>query len=112
MFKKLETKLIGTKLWAFLNIKYFRIVKALHIMERPVKAIEKKKSIEHMDYGFTKIKIFSEVKSKRFRIQKETDITIGNTFTPKKSVEPETDLEYGKKESPVRSGKVIKEEKS
>lgn len=39
MFKKIETKLLGTKMWAFLNIKYFRIVKALHIMERPVLAI-------------------------------------------------------------------------
>ena len=86
MFKKIETKLLGAKLWGFLNIKYFRIVKALHIMERPVKAIEKKKSIENMDFCFTKIKVFSEVKSKRFRIQKETNITIGNTYTPKKSV--------------------------
>lgn len=39
-----------------------------------------------MDFCFTKIKIYSEVKSKKFKIQKETDIIIGNTFTPKKSV--------------------------
>jgi len=59
MFRKLETKLLGTKMRAFLNLKYFRIVKALHIMERPVKAIEKKKSIEHMEFSFIKIKTFS-----------------------------------------------------
>ena len=65
-----------------------------------------------MDFCFTKIKVFSEMKSKRFRIQKETDITIGNTYTPKKSVKEERELEYGKKDSPVRESKGLKEEKS
>ena len=56
MGKRLETKVLERKLWAFLNIKLMRVLKQVATMTQKMKRVVHEKRIEHLSYGFECIK--------------------------------------------------------
>lgn len=59
MFKKLETKLIENKIWAFINLKALPYIQAARKMERPIKRLKKRIEYQHISFTFESIKTFA-----------------------------------------------------
>lgn len=62
LFRKLETKLIENKIWAFLNLKALPYVRAASKMERPIKRLKKHIEHQHVITTFQVIKTFAYYK--------------------------------------------------
>jgi hypothetical protein len=59
MFKKLETKLIENKIWAFLNLKALPYIQAAKKMERPIKRLKKRIEQQNVLFTFASIKTYA-----------------------------------------------------
>lgn len=59
LVKKLETKMMERKIWAFLNIKMMKILKKASQMSQKLKRIVNKKEVEYVSYGFERIKFIT-----------------------------------------------------
>lgn len=84
MFKKIETKLIQFKIWAFLNLKYYRIRQAIQKMETPIQTIQKRTQQEHKTYSFIQIKTYSQIKTRELKMKIEREVTMTVPAKPKK----------------------------
>jgi len=60
LVKKLETKVLERKLWAFLNIKMLQILKQANTMRIKKERVMYKKQVHLKIYGFQKIKTKSK----------------------------------------------------
>jgi hypothetical protein len=69
MFKKIETKLIKNKIWAFLNLKYYRIRQAIQKMEAPIQTIKERTEKEHKAFTFIQIKTYSEIRGREMKMK-------------------------------------------
>jgi hypothetical protein len=62
LFKKLETKLIENKIWAFLNLKALPYIRAARNMERPIKRLKKRVDHQHIVSTFECLKTYAYTK--------------------------------------------------
>lgn len=88
MTKKIETKLLERKIWAFLNLKYHRYGQAVKKMQQPIVKIQKRVEQQHKAFTFVQIKTFSEIRTKNMKLRTDTNTTVQQSSafasTPKK----------------------------